>query len=107
MHATVVAMALDVPVIGFEWDPKVLQLFTYCGKPKACVSIAEFMQRTATDIITDLLRQTPAKLAPLPQSMDRNFRHAPHGLIQHNKETPTDNRSTKTTHPKTRPGHTT
>src|SRR3546814_5511354 len=37
MHATVSAMALDVPVVGFEWDPKVLQLFTYCGKREACI----------------------------------------------------------------------
>src|SRR3546814_1626426 len=76
MHATVVAMALDVPVIGFEWDPKVLQLFTYCGKPKDCVSLAEFMQRPASDIIPALLRPPPAQLAPLRHSLDQAFRNA-------------------------------
>src|SRR3546814_16455953 len=73
MHATVVAMALDVPVIGFEWDTKVLQLFTYCGKQQACVSLAEFMQHPALDIITALLRKTHAQPATVSQPPDRYF----------------------------------
>ncbi|MGB3288402.1 MAG: polysaccharide pyruvyl transferase family protein [Burkholderiaceae bacterium] len=76
MHATVTAMVLDVPVIGFEWDPKVLQLFTYCGKRDACIALAEFMQRPVRDIIAAMLRQTPAQLTPVRLALDRDFRHA-------------------------------
>ncbi len=76
MHAAVTAMALEVPVIGFEWDPKVLQLFTYCGKREACIPLAEFTQRPARDIIATLLRQTPAQLTSIRQGLDRDFRHA-------------------------------
>jgi len=76
MHATVSAMALDVPVIGFEWDPKVLQLFTYCGKREACIALAEFTQHPAHDIVAALLRQTPAQLASVRQTLEQDFRHA-------------------------------
>ncbi|MDS1140063.1 polysaccharide pyruvyl transferase family protein [Pusillimonas sp. SM2304] len=76
MHAAVTAMALDVPVIGFEWDPKVLQLFTHCGKREACIPLAEFTQHPVRDVIAALLRQTPAQLAPIRQALDRDFRHA-------------------------------
>lgn len=78
MHATVAAMAQDVPVIGFEWDPKVLQLFTYCGKREACIPLAEFTQHPVRDIIAAMLRQTPAQLASVRQALDRDFRHAIH-----------------------------
>lgn len=78
MHAAVTAMALDVPVIGFEWDPKVLQLFTYCGKSDACIPLAEFTQHPVRDIIAALLRQTPAQLSAVRQALDRDFRHAIH-----------------------------
>ncbi len=76
MHAAVTAMALDVPVMGFEWDPKVLQLFTYCGKREGCVSLAEFARRSIQDIAAILLHQTPAQLTSVRQALDRDFRHA-------------------------------
>lgn len=78
MHATVSAMALDVPVVGFEWDPKVLQLFTYCGKREACIPLAEFTQHPVRDIVALLLRQTPAQLASVRQALEQDFRHATH-----------------------------
>jgi polysaccharide pyruvyl transferase WcaK-like protein len=74
MHATVTAMALQVPVMGFEWDPKVLQMFSYCGKPDACISIAQFSQHSADDITTSLLRQTPACLLDIRSSLGADFR---------------------------------
>src|SRR3546814_18543805 len=44
MHATVVAMALDVPVIGLAWEPNVLQILPYFCQPKARISLDEFIQ---------------------------------------------------------------
>jgi len=76
MHAAVVAMALDVPVIGFEWDPKVLQLFTYCGKPEACVAAGQFAQSAPQSIVASLLEATPARLTPIRQILARDFLHA-------------------------------
>src|SRR5690606_14326503 len=74
MHATVTAMALQVPVMGFEWDPKVLQMFSYCGKRDACISIAEFNQYSADDIIDSLLSQTPASLLHIRSGLRADFR---------------------------------
>ncbi|MOA69310.1 hypothetical protein D3C78_1974250 [compost metagenome] len=65
-------------MIGFEWDPKVLQLFTYCGKSDACIPLAEFTQHPVRDIIAALLRQTPAQLSAVRQALDQDFRHAIH-----------------------------
>lgn len=76
MHAAVTAMALDVPVVGFEWDPKVLQMFTYCGKRNACVALAEFQKRPARDVVASMLEETPARLEPIRRMLDRDFRHA-------------------------------
>ena len=76
MHAAVTAMALDVPVVGFEWDPKVLQMFTYCGKRKACVALEEFPKRPARELIASMLDETPARLEPIRRVLDRDFRHA-------------------------------
>ncbi|HWL27644.1 MAG TPA: polysaccharide pyruvyl transferase family protein [Burkholderiaceae bacterium] len=74
MHATVTAMALQVPVMGFEWDPKVLQMFSYCGKRDACISIAEFNQYSADDITDSLLSQTPASLLDIRSGLRADFR---------------------------------
>jgi len=76
MHAAVTAMALDVPVVGFEWDPKVLQMFTYCGKPDACIPLADFKQHPARKVISSMLDETPARLEPIRRVLDRDFRHA-------------------------------
>src|SRR5690606_15604010 len=78
MHAAVTAMALDVPVVGFEWDPKVLQMFTYCGKRTACVALDEVPKRPARDLIASMLAETPARLEPIRRVLDRDFRHATH-----------------------------
>lgn len=78
MHAAVTAMALDVPVVGFEWDPKVLQMFTYCGKRNACVALDEFPKRPARELIASMLDETPARLEPIRRVLDRDFRHATH-----------------------------
>jgi polysaccharide pyruvyl transferase WcaK-like protein len=74
MHATVTAMALQVPVMGFEWDPKVLQMFAYCGKRDACVTLRQFSDYSADDITTALLSQTPACLRDIRASLAADFR---------------------------------
>jgi polysaccharide pyruvyl transferase WcaK-like protein len=74
MHATVTAMALQVPVMGFEWDPKVLQLFSYCGKRDACISMAQFNTYSADDVTASLLSQTPACLHDIRSSLSADFR---------------------------------
>lgn len=74
MHATVTAMALQVPVMGFEWDPKVLQMFGYCGKRDACLSLATFGEYSADDITTALLNETPACLQGIRSSLGADFR---------------------------------
>ncbi len=73
MHAAVTAMALEVPVIGFEWDPKVLHMFTYCGKRESCISMAEFRQRSAQDITAALLDETPARIGAIRDSLRKDF----------------------------------
>ena len=75
MHAAVSAMAMGVPVVGFEWDPKVLHLFSYCGKRDACVSLTEFRQRSTRDIAQSLLTQTPVNLSVIRASLARDFQH--------------------------------
>lgn len=76
MHAAVTAMALDVPVVGFEWDPKVLQMFTYCGKQNACIAVVDFHESLPQDIVATLLDETPARLEPIRRVLERDFRHA-------------------------------
>ena len=76
MHAAVTAMALDVPVVGFEWDPKVLQMFTYCGKRHACIAVVDFKASSPQDIVATLLDETPARLEPIRRVLERDFRHA-------------------------------
>lgn len=76
MHAAVTALALDVPVVGFEWDPKVLQMFTYCGKQTACVAVVDFNASMPRDIVATLLHETPARLEPIRRVLERDFRHA-------------------------------
>ncbi|WP_397473707.1 polysaccharide pyruvyl transferase family protein [Pusillimonas sp.] len=76
MHAAVTAMALDVPVVGFEWDPKVLQMFTYCGKRHACIAAVDFHAYLPQDIVATLLEETPARLEPIRRVLERDFRHA-------------------------------
>lgn len=78
MHAAVTAMALDVPVVGFEWDPKVLQMFTYCGKRDACVALDEFQKRPVREVVASMLEETPARLEPIRRMLDRDFCHATH-----------------------------
>ncbi|RTZ42337.1 polysaccharide pyruvyl transferase family protein [Candidimonas sp. SYP-B2681] len=73
MHAAVTAMALQVPVVGFEWDPKVLHMFTYCGKRDSCVSLAQFPQCSAQDIGAMLLLETPAHIDPIRASLQKDF----------------------------------
>ena len=75
MHAAVTAMALGIPVMGFEWDPKVLQMFTYCGKPQSCVSIEAFEHSSAHAIAARLLGETPAALAGIRQRLKQDFHH--------------------------------
>ncbi len=76
MHAAVTAMAMDVPVVGFEWDPKVLHMFTYCGRPDACVSMAQFSDRSAQDITATLLKETPVRLDAIRESLRHDFQTA-------------------------------
>lgn len=73
MHAAVTAMALEVPVVGFEWDPKVLHMFTYCGKQASCISMAQFKHRDAGDITSALLDETPARLDSIRESLEKDF----------------------------------
>ncbi len=73
MHAAVTAMALQVPVVGFEWDPKVLQMFTYCGKRNSCISVTQFTQCSAQDISSMLLNETPAHVDPIRASLKKDF----------------------------------
>jgi polysaccharide pyruvyl transferase WcaK-like protein len=76
MHAAVTAMAMEVPVVGFEWDPKVLHMFTYCGRPASCVSMAQFSKRSAQDITTALLSETPVRLDTIRESLSKDFQTA-------------------------------
>lgn len=73
MHAAVTAMALEVPVVGFEWDPKVRHMFTYCGRQEACVSIAQFNEQSAQNITATLLNETPVKLDAIRASLREDF----------------------------------
>lgn len=76
MHAAVTAMALDVPVVGFEWDPKVLHMFAYCGRRDACVSMAQFRERSVQDITDTLLNETPVQLDAIRASLRNDFLNA-------------------------------
>ncbi len=76
MHAAVTAMAMEVPVVGFEWDPKVLHMFTYCGRQDACVSMAQFRERSAQDITATLLNETPVRLDAIRESLRKDFQTA-------------------------------
>ena len=73
MHAAVTAMALGVPVMGFEWDPKVLQMFTYCGKPQSCLPIDEFDGHSSEAIAARLMSETPAQLGSIRRTLNQDF----------------------------------
>ena len=59
--------------MGFEWDPKVLQLFRYCGKPQSCIPADGFAQYPAETIAAHLMSETPARLDRIRQSLKHDF----------------------------------
>ncbi|HLV29474.1 MAG TPA: polysaccharide pyruvyl transferase family protein [Burkholderiaceae bacterium] len=73
MHAAVSAMAMGVPVVGVEWDPKLKALFRYCGKPKDCVTVDAFTAHRPADIAGALLGATPADLSAIRAQLSRDF----------------------------------
>ena len=73
MHAAVTAMAMGIPVMGFEWDPKVLHMFTYCGKPQSCLPVGEFRRNAPETIAARLMNETPAQLEGIRQVLKQDF----------------------------------